>query len=261
MLHYGLLPHARRLWEWFFERLETVVVDEVHEYRGVFGSHVSLVFRRLARMCSEFGADPEFVCCSATIGNPTEHAATVTGRAAEDVRPVDADESASGPTHWLLWNPPEYGDDGWGDGGVGGRRRSSHTETEKLFCDLVSRGLQTLVFTTARQTAERYASESAKTLRGRGEADRADSVVAYQAALSDERRREVESGLKSGDILASGARTPWNSASMSAASTPSSSTATRERGWRPASRPVGPGGAPTPRSSCSWRARTSWTST
>jgi DEAD/DEAH box helicase domain-containing protein len=200
MLHYGLLPHARRLWDWFFQRLETVVVDEVHEYRGVFGSHVSLVFRRLARMCAEFGADPEFVCCSATIGNPASHAATVTGSAAENFHPVDTDESASGPTHWLLWNPPEYGDDGWGDGGVGGRRRSSHTETERLFCDLVSRGLQTLVFTTARQTAERYASKSARTLRSRGETALADGVVAYQAALSDDRRREVESGLRSGDV-------------------------------------------------------------
>ena len=200
MLHYGLLPHARRLWDWFFQRLETVVVDEVHEYRGVFGSHVSLVFRRLARMCAEFGADPEFVCCSATIGNPTGHAATVTGSAAENFHPVDTDESASGPTHWLLWNPPEYDDDGWGDGGVGGRRRSSHTETERLFCDLVSRGLQTLVFTTARQTAERYASKSARTLRSRGETALADGVVAYQAALSDDRRREVESGLRSGDV-------------------------------------------------------------
>jgi DEAD/DEAH box helicase domain-containing protein len=200
MLHYGLLPHARRLWDWFFQRLETVVVDEVHEYRGVFGSHVSLVFRRLARMCAEFGADPEFVCCSATIGNPTGHAATVTGSAAENFHPVDTDESASGPTHWLLWNPPEYGDDGWGDGGVGGRRRSSHTEAERLFCDLVSRGLQTLVFTTARQTAERYASKSARTLRSRGETALADGVVAYQAALSDDRRREVESGLRSGDV-------------------------------------------------------------
>ena len=200
MLHYGLLPHARRLWDWFFQRLETVVVDEVHEYRGVFGSHVSLVFRRLARMCAEFGADPEFVCCSATIGNPTSHAATVTGSAAENFHPVDTDESASGPTHWLLWNPPEYGDDSWGDGGVGGRRRSSHTEAERLFCDLVSRGLQTLVFTTARQTAERYASKSARTLRSRGETALADGVVAYQAALSDDRRREVESGLRSGDV-------------------------------------------------------------
>ena len=196
MLHYALLPHARRLWTWFFERLETVVVDEVHEYRGVFGSHVALVFRRLARLCEEFGADPEFVCCSATIGNPVEHAATVTGRDPNTIRLVDTDESESGPTHWLFWNPPEYGGDGWGIG----RRKSSHTETERLFCDLVAEGYQTLVFTGARQTAERYASESAKTLRERGEHDLADGVVAYQAALTNDRRREIERGLHSGDV-------------------------------------------------------------
>ena len=196
MLHYALLPHARRLWKWFFERLETVVVDEVHEYRGVFGSHVALVFRRLARMCEEFGADPEFVCCSATIGNPVEHAATVTGRDPGGIRLVDTDESESGPTHWLLWDPPEYGGDGWGSG----RRKSSHTETERLFCDLVAEGHQTLVFTSARQTAERYASESAKTLRDRGEHDLADGVVAYQAALTNDRRREIERGLQSGEV-------------------------------------------------------------
>jgi DEAD/DEAH box helicase domain-containing protein len=200
MLHYGLLPHARRLWSWFFERLETVVVDEVHEYRGVFGSHVALVFRRLARLCAEFGADPEFVCCSATIGNPVEHAATVTGRDPEGVRLVDADESESGPTHWLLWNPPEYDDGGWGEGATGGRRRSSHTETERLFYDLVARGLQTLVFTASRQTAERYASKSADTLRRRDDPGLAGSVVAYQAALTDDRRREIEAGLDNGDV-------------------------------------------------------------
>ena len=197
MLHYGLLPHARRLWKWFFERLETVVVDEVHEYRGVFGSHVSLVFRRLARLCSEFGSDPEFVCCSATTGNPIEHAATVTGRDPDGIRLVDSDDSESGPTHWLLWNPPEYGDgDGWGSG----RRKSSHTEAERLFCDLVSKGHQTLVFTGSRQTTERYATESAGTLRDRGAYDLADGVAAYQAALSDDRRREIERGLDSGAI-------------------------------------------------------------
>ncbi|MFT4884167.1 MAG: DEAD/DEAH box helicase domain-containing protein, partial [Natronomonas sp.] len=201
MLHYGLLPHARRLWKWFFERLETVVVDEVHEYRGVFGSHVSLVFRRLLRLCEEFGADPEFVCCSATIGNPVEHAATVTGRDPDGVRLVDTDDSATGPTHWLLWNPPEYDEGGWGsDEAGGGRRRSSHTETERLFCDLVAKGYQTLVFTSARQTAERYASKSASTLRERGEADLARNIEAYQAALTDDRRREIEDGLQSGDV-------------------------------------------------------------
>jgi DEAD/DEAH box helicase domain-containing protein len=195
MLHYALLPHARRLWKWFFERLETVVVDEVHEYRGVFGSHVALVFRRLARLCEEFGADPEFVCCSATIGNPVEHAATVTGRD-PGIRLVDRDDSESGPTHWLFWNPPEYGGDGWGSG----RRKSSHTETERLFCDLVSKGYQTLVFTGSRQTAERYATESAKSLQKRGKSDLAAGVEAYQAALTDERRREIERGLQSGEI-------------------------------------------------------------
>jgi DEAD/DEAH box helicase domain-containing protein len=201
MLHYGLLPHARRLWKWFFERLETVVVDEVHEYRGVFGSHVSLVFRRLLRLCEEFGADPDFVCCSATIGNPVEHAATVMGRDPAGIRLVDSDDSATGPTHWLLWNPPEYDEGGWGsDEAGGGRRRSSHTETERLFCDLVSKGYQTLVFTSARQTAERYASKSASTLRERGEADLARNIEAYQAALTDDRRREIENGLQSGDV-------------------------------------------------------------
>jgi DEAD/DEAH box helicase domain-containing protein len=201
MLHYALLPHARRLWSWFFERLETVVVDEVHEYRGVFGSHVALVFRRLARRCAEFGADPEFVCCSATVGNPREHAATVTGRDPDGVRLVDADTSETGPTHWLLWNPPEYGDDGWGEAGTtGGRRRSSHTESERLFCDLLARGHQTLVFTGARQTAERYAKASAGTLRDRGDPELAAGVEAYQAALPDDRRREIEAGLDAGEV-------------------------------------------------------------
>ncbi|PSQ34017.1 ATP-dependent helicase [Halobacteriales archaeon SW_12_69_24] len=201
MLHYALLPHARRLWSWFFERLETVVVDEVHEYRGVFGSQVALVFRRLVRRCAEFGADPEFVSCSATIGNPVEHAATVTGRDPDGIRLVGADTSETGPTHWLLWNPPEYGDDGWGEAGTtGGRRRSSHTETERLFCDLLSRGYQTLVFTGSRQTAERYASESAGRLRERGESALAAGVEAYQAALPDDRRREIEAGLDAGEV-------------------------------------------------------------
>jgi DEAD/DEAH box helicase domain-containing protein len=195
MLHYALLPHAHRLWKWFFERLETVVVDEVHEYRGVFGSHVSLVLRRLSRVCERFGSDPQFVCCSATIGNPVEHAAEATGKPADSFILVVEDESATGPTHWLFWNPPEH------EGSEGmGRRRSNHIETMNLFVDLVSEGYQTLVFTRSRQTAERYATESARTLRGRGETALANGVSAYQAALTDERRRDIEAGLQSGDV-------------------------------------------------------------
>ncbi len=197
MLHYGIMPHAHRLWDWFFERLETVVVDEVHEYRGIFGSQVALVLRRLNRLCERFESDPQYVCCSATIGNPVEHAATVTGQDAADYDLVDVDTSASGPTHWLCWNPPEYeGEGGWGSG----RRRSAHVETKRIFVDLVERGLQTVVFTGARQTAERYATDSAKELRQRGEHDLADGVVAYQAALTDSRREEIEQGLHDGDI-------------------------------------------------------------
>ncbi|WP_135805615.1 DEAD/DEAH box helicase [Halorussus marinus] len=197
MLHYALLPHAYRLWDWFFKGLETVVLDEVHEYRGVFGSHVSLVVRRLRRVCERYDSDPDFVCCSATIGNPVEHAASVTGEPESSFRLVDEDASATGPTHWVLWNPPEYENPA---AGASGRRTSSHTETKRLFADLVSKGYQTLTFTRARQAAERYAMESADELRERGRGDLAPDVTAYQAALDRDRRSEIEDGLRDGEI-------------------------------------------------------------
>ncbi|MXR21459.1 DEAD/DEAH box helicase, partial [Halobacterium bonnevillei] len=137
MIHYALLPHGHRLWEWFFSGLETVVLDEVHEYRGVFGGHVAHVMRRLRRVCDRFDSEPDFVCCSATIGNPVEHAARVTGKPEAGFALVDEDASERGPRNWLLWNPPEQ------DGGEG-RRRSPHVETRHLMADLVTRGHQTL---------------------------------------------------------------------------------------------------------------------
>ncbi|WP_435178291.1 DEAD/DEAH box helicase [Halorussus sp. AFM4] len=197
MLHYALLPHAHRLWDWFFGGLETVVLDEVHEYRGVFGSHVALVLRRLRRVCDRFDADPQFVCCSATIGNPVEHAATVTGTPESSYELVDEDVSDTGPTHWLLWNPPEYENP---QAGASGRRKSNHAETKRLFADLVSKGHQTLTFTRARQAAEQWAMESADALRERGRGDLAPDVTAYQAALGDDRRKEIEEGLNDGEV-------------------------------------------------------------
>ncbi|MFC4359359.1 DEAD/DEAH box helicase [Halobium salinum] len=196
MVHYALLPHAHRLWEWFFASLETVVVDEVHTYRGVFGSHVALTLRRLQRVCERFGSDPQYVCCSATIGNPVEHAARVTGRSESSFTLVDEDTSGRGPRHWVLWNPPEYRD----ADARSGRRRSSHTETKRLFVDLVSKDLQTLTFTRARQAAERYATESSTELRERGHHDLSRGVRAYQAALRNEERREIEDALHAGDL-------------------------------------------------------------
>ncbi|WP_132060831.1 DEAD/DEAH box helicase [Halorussus amylolyticus] len=197
MLHYALLPHAYRLWEWFFKGLETLVLDEVHEYRGVFGSHVSLVMRRLRRVCERYDSSPQFVCCSATIGNPVEHAASVTGEKSSSFRLVDDDASETGPTHWVLWNPPEYENP---ESGTAGRRKSNHSETKRLFADLVSKEYQTLTFTRARQAAERYAMESAEELRRRGRGDLAGDVTAYQAALGRERRAEIEDGLHDGDV-------------------------------------------------------------
>jgi len=195
MIHYALLPHAHRLWEWFFSSLELVVIDEIHSYRGVFGSQVALLLRRLNRICDRYDADPNYVCCSATIGNPVEHAATVTGRDPSGFTLVDDDASATGPRDWVLWNPPEYEQ----DRGTG-RRRSSHTESMRLFTDLVEAGEQTLVFTRSRQTAERYAEESAKELRSRGATALANKVGAYQGSLTDDRRRELETQLHDGEL-------------------------------------------------------------
>ena len=197
MLHCGLLSHASDIWRAFFESLDLVVVDEVHEYRGIFGSHVGLVCRRLSRICDRLGTDPQFVCCSATIGNPRKHAATITGQSTDSFVLVDQEASETGPTHWLFWQPPEYDE---GNSPVdAGQRRSHHGETMRLFVDLVMRGYQTVVFTRARQTAERYATISSDTLAERGKADIAQSVTAYHAGLRDDRRGTIETTLHSGD--------------------------------------------------------------
>lgn len=198
MLHYALLPYAERLWSWFFSSLEYVVIDEVHSYRGVFGSQVAMTLRRLARVCAQFDSAPQFICCSATIGNPVDHVATVTGRDPSQITLVDQDTSGRGPRDWVLWNPPEY-DDNWAARGDG-RRKSSHTESKRLFVDLVQSGRQTLAFTRARQTAEQYATDSAAELRQRGARELAGKVGAYQAALRDDQRRSIESALHAGDL-------------------------------------------------------------
>jgi len=252
-LHLSFLPyaHSRRNWRWLFERLETIVLDEVHTYRGHFGSHSALVFRRLNRLVEHYNTDPEYICCSATIGNPVEHASAVLGRPEKSFSLIDDDASASGDRHWLFWNPPlettsDDEDDQQGDpqppgeaesdttasspraavqellaGESGAQppqqtdvnntvqtteteqedagRRSHHAESVQLFCDLLSRGFQTLVFTQARQGAEQYSTWADSELRQRGEQELATSVYAYHAALSGSRRRDIEAALRHGD--------------------------------------------------------------
>src|SRR5262249_47727968 len=102
MLHQGILPHHTK-WAQFFENLAYVVIDEIHTYRGVFGSHVANVLRRLRRICAFYGVEPVFVMCSATIGNPREHAEALIGA---DVDAVTESGAPCGEKHVLLWNPP-----------------------------------------------------------------------------------------------------------------------------------------------------------
>lgn len=234
MIHKSLLPYSKspKHWKWLFQQLETVVVDEVHEFRGIFGSHVSLIFRRLSRLAEYYDSTPQYICCSATIGNPIEHAAAVTGQQPSQFSLINDDASATGPRQWVFWNPPLREDEeleaesATADGPpsnaegsseaspppsspvevphhneiIGGERRSHHPETVRLFCDLVQRGYQTLVFTRARQGTEQYANWCDSKLRKRGEHELADQVTAYHSALQDERRTTIEAGLRDGSI-------------------------------------------------------------
>jgi len=193
MINYSILPFAHKLWGWLLTNLDLIVLDEQHHYRGVFGSHVGVVLRRLRRIAKTFGADPTIVACSATIDNPREHTVQLTGVDADDVHVVDHDTSAGGPTHWLFWHPPR---------GQHGQAGSTHRTTAHLAATLVERGLQTIVFTRSRQTAEQYAQVTSRRLQRDGYPNLADQVGAYQAALSNERRDELEAGLHNGDIRA-----------------------------------------------------------
>ena len=105
MLHSAILPHHTK-WFQLFEQLRVIVIDELHTYRGVFGSHVANVLRRLLRLCAHYGSNPVIVCCSATIGNPAELAETLTGR---PVRLVDRNGAPAGEKHLLLVDPPVHG--------------------------------------------------------------------------------------------------------------------------------------------------------
>lgn len=232
MVHQSILRygHSTNHWRWLASALDYIILDEIHQYRGVFGSHVSLVARRLNRLCEIRGSDPQYICCSATIGNPVDHAATVTGKPCDSYSLIDKDTSASGPRHWALWNPPHRADtDGAeragtvdmsasdpqrttespGSGGETpsppdaptqtGTRRSRNMETLRLFCDFVREGYQTLVFTDTRQQASQYVNTADKRLRAIGEEELADAVAEYHAGLRADDRLDLEVSVKTGE--------------------------------------------------------------
>jgi len=183
MLHVGILGSHER-WADFFHRLSYVVVDEMHTLRGIFGTHVAMILRRLRRIAAHYGAAPTFVLGSATIGNPGELGAALTGL---DVRVVDDDTSPAGARTVALWNPGVVEADS-------NRRRSSLGEATDLFLDLVRRDERTIVFARSRKATEllfRSAQERLPTTAR-------DRVAAYRGGYLPRQRREVESRLFSG---------------------------------------------------------------
>lgn len=189
MLHVGILPYHGN-WSAFLGGLKYVVIDEVHTYRGVFGAHVANVLRRLRRLCRHYGAEPQFVCCSATIGNPVELVETIIGRRPET---VEEDGSPRGERDFILWNPPFLdGDEG--------QHRNPLREAQHLFCRLVRRGVQTIVFAQTRSATELIYKYSYEELRGR-RPELAKRISAYRGGYLPEDRRRIESQLFSGRLL------------------------------------------------------------
>ncbi|SIN30513.1 DEAD/DEAH box helicase [Micromonospora cremea] len=211
MLHHGILPgHAQ--WSGFLRRLAYVVIDECHTYRGVFGSHVAHVLRRLRRQCARFGATPVFVLASATSGDPATAAGRLTGL---PVTAVTEDASPRGGVTFALWEPPLLPPDSSAASSLapaqaaGGHddvpdliqvRRSALRETADLLADTVAEGVRTLAFVRSRKGAEVVAASARRALDeavpGLGK-----RVAAYRGGYLREERRELERALLHGDLL------------------------------------------------------------
>lgn len=186
MLHSAILPHHTK-WVKLFENIKFIVIDEVHAYRGVFGSHVANVIRRLKRICRFYGSNPQFICASATIDNPREHAERLIG---EKVTLIDNNGAPMGEKHIVFYNPPVVNKQL-------GIRRSSVLETRKLAALLLKQGVQTIVFARSRVRVElllTYLQELVK--------DKIDnkSIRGYRGGYLPKLRREIERGLRTGEI-------------------------------------------------------------
>jgi DEAD/DEAH box helicase domain-containing protein len=187
MLHAAILPgHAR--WADFLLRLAYVVVDEAHVCRGVFGSHVAMVLRRLRRLAAHYGGHPRFVMASATVGNPRELAERLAGVPFAEVA---EDASPRGEKLFALWNPPLLDDES-------GARGSAITEAALLLTRLVEEGTRTIAFTRSRRAAEILADAARRGLPPAVQ----DRVKAYRAGYLPEERRALERALAEGDLLA-----------------------------------------------------------
>jgi len=191
MLHAGILPH-HTAWAHMFERLRYVIIDEIHTYRGVFGSHVANVIRRLKRIAKFYGAQPQFILTSATIANPLDLA----GRLVEErVTAIDQDGAPRGEKHVIIFNPPPIEPEL-------GIRRSALTESVRLAGDLLAHNVQTILFGRTRRSIElalNYLRAAAP--------DHAGQIRGYRSGYLPRQRREIEQGLRTGDVRAVAATT------------------------------------------------------
>lgn len=187
MLHSGILPHHTK-WTKLFENLRYIVIDEVHHYRGVFGSHLSNVLRRLKRICAFYGSNPQFICCSATIANPVELASRITG---VDVKLIDNNGAPACKKHIIFYNPPLVNKEL-------GIRRSSMLEAKGIAEALIRNKVQTIVFTRSRLNVEVLVTYLKDIYSGTQDGDR--RVRGYRGGYLPNLRREIEKGLRDGSI-------------------------------------------------------------
>jgi len=189
MLHSGILPHHPR-WAKLFENLKFVVIDELHAYRGVFGSHLSNILRRLQRVCRHYGSDPIFICSSATIANPRDLAEGLTGRPFELVEKSGAPR---GEKFFLFVNPPVVN-------AQLGIRRSYLAEARRVAIEFLKHNLQLIVFAQSRLATEILTTYLKDAYQG--PPGSADVIRGYRGGYLPNRRREIERGLREGQVRA-----------------------------------------------------------
>ena len=189
MLHAAILPHHTK-WLRLFENLRYLVIDELHTYRGLFGSHVANVLRRLRRICRFYGSQPQVICCSATIGNPKELAERLLE---DDVALLDDNGAPSGPKVFAFYNPPVINREL-------GIRRDAILEAERLAGEFIRNRIPLIAFARSRRTAE-LLTTAFKTTAVRHQIP-PERIAGYRAGYLPSERRAIEQGLRDGDVLA-----------------------------------------------------------
>ena len=192
MLHVGILPN-HPAWAELFANLAVVVIDEAHVYRGVFGSHVANVLRRLRRIAAAYGTTPRFLLTSATIANPVELAERLTGL--EDVSLIDADGSPAPGRQIAIWNPPLTDE-------ALGKRRSALAEAAELLARLVIDGARLICFMKSRKGVEVLHKLLVADLEEGGNPELAKLVAPYRAGYTSQQRRDLEGRLVGGELRA-----------------------------------------------------------